>query len=270
MRTLVLSMPDNPVAVPGWLDRQLVGPHLDQLVAELEVVHGTGEATDLIAVLGNSRAVLLAKGFAHVPQRVLSALLTSPALLLELQADVFEFGGPYWQRLTTGAEPTAVPHRPARSLRWLSYVGVSMATAAAVLVAVFLGGGFRTPPTAQASSGWGFAKVKDLPRDGGPKRVFSTLAEFADEWEKKQPDDAAGMARRLHEFREGCTALQLADDLPLSVADTLWLKGRCAEWSAEIDAHLRTLERSRDVPAVSTAATATSRRIAAELRQQVG
>ncbi len=239
-------------------------------MAELEVVHGPGEATDLNAVLGNSRDALLAKGFAHVPRRVLSALLTSPALLLELQADVFEFGGPYWQRLMTGQDHSAGVGRPARSLRWLSFVGVSVATAAAVLVAVFLGGGFRTPPTAQASSGWGFAKVKELPRDAGPKKVSSTLAEFAGEWEKKQPDDAAGVAKRLHEFREGCTALQLADDLPLSEADTLWLKARCEVWSDEIDNHLSTLERTRDVPTVSAAATATSRGIAAELCQRAG
>ncbi len=269
MKTLVLSMPDHPAAVPGWLDRQLVGPHLDQLVAELEVVHGTGHATDLNAILGNSRGVLLSKGFAHVPQRVLSALLTSPALLLELQADVFEFGGPYWQRLTAGSQPTAELRRPARSLRWLSYVGVSMATAAAVLVAVSLGGGFRPPPTAQASSGWGFAKVKELPRDAGQKAVFPKLADLADEWGNKTTDDRLALAKRLTEFRLGCSALQAAD-LNLPPADSDWLKERCLAWSAAIDRHLRDLDTTGDVVAVRTAATDTARGIAAELRQRAG
>ena len=39
MRTVVLTMPDEPDAVPGWLERELVGANLPQLVAELGAVH---------------------------------------------------------------------------------------------------------------------------------------------------------------------------------------------------------------------------------------
>ena len=116
--------------MPGWLEQQLLGDHLDQLVAELEVFHGPGEAIELNTVLGNSRSELLTNGLARVPQRVVSTLLKSPALLLDLQAEVLEFGGPYWQRLITGDEPMAEPRMPSHSMRWLSYVGVSVATAA--------------------------------------------------------------------------------------------------------------------------------------------
>ena len=77
---------------------------------------------------------------------------------------------------------------------------------------------------------------------------------------------AGQAAERLSEFRLGCSALQAANDLPLSAVEVAWLKGRCAEWANRIDGHLRDLDATGDVVAVRTAATATG--IARELRER--
>lgn len=267
MKTLSLSMPDDPAAVPGWLERQLVGPNLPQLVAELAVFHGEGTARDLNSVLGDSRNTLLASGFAHVPRRVLKTLLTSPTLLFELQAEVMEFGGAHWDRLMGGTGPLAEPRRAVRSLGWLRTVGLMAATAAAVLVAVYLGGGFQRPPASGSDPGWGFAKVQQLPRDGGSKAVFPKLAELADEWGNKPTDDRVALAKRFTEFLFGCSALQAAD-LNLPPQESAWLKDRLLVWSDEMSGHLRDLDTTGDVLAVRAAADRTVAKISAELRQR--
>ena len=275
MRTVVLTMPDEPDAVPGWLERELVGANLPRLVAELGVVHDAGGRTaDLTAVLGRDRDALLAGGLAAIPRPVLSTLLTTPSLLPELQSLVFEFGGPHWDGVIAKTDLPAdadrvgnaalaaipvVPRRPARSRHWMERAVWGLAVAAAVVVAVNL----STP----ASGGWGFNKIAELPRDGGPKAVFAKLADLADEWNKKPTADRLALAKRLSEFRLGCSALQAAD-LPLPDSESRWLKGRCTAWAALLDGHLRDLDATGDVPAVRASADATAASIARELRDR--
>ena len=274
----LFAMPDDPAKIPGWLTAHLLGPELPAVVAELRAAHRPGSSPGLDAVLGDHRAAFLAGGFAALPRPVLSNLLRNPDLLLALPDLVCAEGGRVWfagpldpAEVARAARVADRVHaatlvRPRRPSGWWKYAAVSLATAAAMLAAVYLGGGFRGP----VAPAWGLAKVKEVPRDAGPKAVFTKLAEFADEWHKKQPTDAAGLAKRLHEFRQGCTALQLADDLPLSTDDRVWLTGMCGEWAGQIDRHLRDLERTRDVSAVATAMKATASGMADDLRQRAG
>jgi hypothetical protein len=273
----LLAMPDDPAALPGWLDRQLVGPHLPRLVAELRVLHRPGPKPELGAVVGRHRAGFLEGGFATLPRPVLSQLLCNPDLLAELAPVVFAEGGDYWfsrppdPALEGRAERVAgrvldrvrnEPARPRARRRWLEYAAVSFATAAAVLLAINL----VPPGITKAGPGWGFAKIHDLPRSGGPRAVYAKLADLADEWGGKHPADPPALAQRLIEFRHGCAALQLASDLPLSDDERRWVKLRCGDWAAEFDRHLRTLEQSGDTERVWAAASDTVRRISAELR----
>lgn len=276
----LLSMPDDPEALLRWLDKQLVGPHLDDLVAELQAVHRPGPAPELAAVLGGHWDVFMNGGFAALPPQVVGDLLRNPSLLRELSERVFEEGGNHWFGTTLSPEEEFRARRvaaavaaqlqkrtaPAVRLRpWLSYVGVALATAAAVLVAMNLGGGLRTPAPAPAPS-WGFAKVNQLARDD-PKAIFAALADLAQEWGKKPTDDRASLARRLSEFRLGCSTLQ-ATDLGLPADDAQWLRRRCLDWSAAIDRHLRELDETGDVAAVRAAVLQTINGIVTELRQR--
>jgi hypothetical protein len=275
----LFSMPEDPEALSRWLDEQLVGPHLHDLVAELQAVHRPGPAPQLRAVLGGHWNAFLERGFAALPPQVVSELLRNPSLLPELAERVFEEGDHHWFGTVLSPEEEARARRvaaavgaqrragAAKSLRlrlWFSHFGVALATAA-VLVAVNLGGGLRTPAPAPSPS-WGFAKVHQLAR-GEPKSTFRALADLAQEWKNKPTDDRASLARRLSEFRLGCSTLQ-ATDLGLPADEARWLKLRCLDWSAAIDRHLRELDETGDVAAVRAAALETINGIVAELRQR--
>jgi hypothetical protein len=283
---VVLTIPEDPDGLPGWLERQLVGPDLDRLVAELTVVHGRPPSrASLAAVLAGHRERVLAAGLGELPRPALCQLLRQPDLLPELQHMVLSEGGPYWdgirddpaesgaaERVTKRvmravAAESRPPRVPGRRSAWVGYAATALATAALVLAAVYLGG---PPPgvAPRASAVWGFARVKELPRNAGDAAVLSRLADLAQEWANQRPTDADGLARRLMEFRLGCSVLLLDDDLPLSAPQQKWLRLRCGDWAAALDALLRRLDETRDVAGVRAAADATVAGIARELRDR--
>ncbi|MBY0457041.1 MAG: hypothetical protein K2V38_06875 [Gemmataceae bacterium] len=283
MSVLVRTIPDDPADVPAWLEAHLLGPDLDQLAAELEVVHNPPDTSPLLAdVLGSAAPAVLARGLAALPRPALKLLLRNPSLLPELRELVLIEGEAYWDRYlkSEASAATRVVARVQRAIapaaprvRWAGYVATVFATAAAVLVAVYFAGGLRRPdglppPPETASSGWGFQKVEQLPRPATDAQTLTALADLADEFGKKQPATAPELLRRLIEFREGCGALQLAADLPLSEPQARWLKLRCGDWAAEVDGHIRGLEAGGDLTAVRAAATRTATQAAAELRDR--
>jgi hypothetical protein len=273
----LFAMPEDPAEIPGWFTTHLLGPELPAVVGELRAYHRPGPPPTLNAVLGSHRAIFLERGFDALPRDVLSRLLRNPDLLLELPELVYAEGGRVWFASPLSAEEqrraanvadrahAALLAGPRRPSGWWKYAGVCIATAAAVLLAVWVGGGFRTAP---APSGWGFAKLKQVPR-GEPKVTFSELAALVGEWGNKPPTDRESLAKRLSEFRLGCSQLQAAD-LGLPPADSDWLKGRCVAWSAALDGHLRTLDETGDTAAVLAAASETVRGIRGELLQRAG
>lgn len=286
MTSPLLTVPDDPAEVTGWLEAELLGPRLGRLVAELEVVHRPAADPLLDDVLDAYAPAVLAGGLAALPRAAVRVLLTHPALLPDLRDRVLDAGGAYWDRYLVTPESEAAaarvadrvrvaiaPAEPARPRgRWVGYAGTAAATATAVLAAVYLLGGFRPPAVTGpdhgpevAAAGWGFARVGTLP-PAGDAATLTALAGLADEWGRKRPETATDLARRLVEFREGCAAIQLAADLPLTEPTRRWLRLRCADWAAEIDTHLRSLEATRDVAAARAAADATADRMARELQ----
>src|SRR5439155_13367971 len=80
MRLHAVNIPDDPAQLPAWLEQQLVGESLGELVAELAVVHAApaAGATSLDEVLGNRQRALLASGLAVLPAAALKRLLQRP------------------------------------------------------------------------------------------------------------------------------------------------------------------------------------------------
>lgn len=280
----LFAMPDDPAAIPAWLDRALLGPDLSSLVEELRVVHRPGAKPNLDAVLGTHRRAFLTRGFGALPKTVLRQLLRNPDLLLELPDAVYAEGSDFWfaEPLTAEEEARAttvanrvraarpVETQPGRAWRWAERVWWAVAVAAAVVLTVVVVRPSAKPdePLAAAAPGWGFNKIGELPRNVDSKTVYAKLADLADEWGKKPTDDRLALAKRLTEFRLGCSALQGATDLPLPPADVAWVKGRCREWATLIDGHLRDLDAGEDVPSVRVAAGETVARMAKELRDR--
>jgi hypothetical protein len=283
MRLIVMNIPEQTDALAGWLERQLVGLDLAELVAELEAIHAAGATLSLDDVLGGRRADVLQRGLGAVPAEALRQLLRQPRLLLELQELVLEHGGSHWGGVDAGAEMELAMHRgeqrllvavrgrrpaapPAPVVRPTEAVTawyrrpsvVSLATAAALLLAV---GGYwfwlgrtsqTTVPGPTATERWGWNKPGALPNDKPAPEYLNALAGAGAEWFKKQPDDAPGVAQRINEFRQGCSTLILAPHKPLGDEDRKWLVERCRVWAKKLDDQLAALEQGEDPVKVRT------------------
>jgi hypothetical protein len=303
MSLAAMDIPDDPGRLPGWLERQLAGPGLAALAAELAALHGgdAGPAGSVRDLMGEDLPAVVARGLGVLPAERLRTLLMRPALLLELQELVLSAGSPYWDRLAgESAELTRMADEggrrlaelwggPARvvvpasdrpavlSVAWYRRPwAVSLATAAAVLLTVYSVWP-HTPPAppggtpgpgagAVAAANWGWEK-SDAVADGVPAAAYlGRLADGADEWFAKRPEDAAGLARRLGEFRQGCSKLVFAAHKPLAPEDRRWLVARCRTWGARLDQLRAALEEGQDVGKVRAEADATARQIAENLR----
>ena len=78
MNLVAMNIPDDPAALPGWLESHLVGPDLGRLTAELTAIHGDHPAGSLAAVLGGSLPAVLGRGLGVLPAAALRQLLQHP------------------------------------------------------------------------------------------------------------------------------------------------------------------------------------------------
>ncbi|MBI1916752.1 MAG: hypothetical protein HYS12_18760 [Planctomycetes bacterium] len=297
MKLLALDIPDNPAELPSWLERELVGFRLGELVAELSAVSGgTGQRPSLREVLGGRLQATLDRGLGELPAETLKHLLLWPHLLLDLQERVFNEGGSYWERLGPASGPPAEAVERGRNRletflgaeKWLReplprvlalrraarYFGpalVGLATAAAVLFMVSLSQHHgERPPTHVPSldTAWGWNKPDAFSANAAAGPYLKTLADEAKEWFNKRPEDSIALARRLTEFRQGCAMLILSDHQPLSPADRQWLVNRCRLWARNVDRHLNALEAGVDWRQVRTDADETVEKLIEALRQR--
>ena len=289
MRLIALEIPDDPAEVAGWLERQVVGPDLAGLVAELEAVHGHDgdDATDQPDL-----DAAVAVGLGSLPRAALSELLRRPRLLMDLQERVLLEGGERWGQLARDGDASAVDRGRKRLLAAVGNTGgvvdeaegrpdvlpmprrplgarrlwpLAVAMAASVLVATLAVDRFR--PRA-AGPGWGWAKPgaldADLPRDA----YLAGLADSAEGWFRQTPEDPRSLARRLGEFRQGCSALILADHRPLPAEDRDWLVGKCRAWASKLDGILAEVEAGKDLAATREEADQTVRKLIVAIRDR--
>lgn len=286
MTLAVSTMPDNAAERARWLDEQLVGDRLGELVAELAAANGTdGPARSLKDLLSDQRSSVLNSGTNALSADQLRQLLRQPQFLFDLQELVLTEGGPYWTRLPRPGSlrgrvqqqfpqalvnrSTIVPLTIARERRQPSAWIVSLVTAAAVLLAVFGGQQLlKQPPANQvvAAVGWGWAKPDGLPKSPDAKAYFNDLANGGEEWFKKVPGDSIALAKRINEFRQGCSVLQLADHPALNDDQKTWLKERCRKWAGKFDESLAKLESGTPVDVVRAEADATVNALVTALR----
>lgn len=292
MTLAVATIPEDPERLPGWLEEQLVGGRLRDLVAELTAIHPThppgGSVRD---DLGPRLRAILDGGLFALPPEALRGLLRQPIQLLELQEVVLTEGGPYWdgvprsrelaaraeagwRRLSPGLLPAddegLVTLSSARTGRWYREPwAVAAATAAAVLVAVFAVEGLRDPPrSSRGGVGWGWAKADGLPQAADARGYLNAVADGAGEWFNERPDEPVALARRLSEFRQGCSVLVLADPGALSADQKQWLRERCGRWAKKFDEHLAKLDAGGDTSSVRAEADATVRQLIDALRAE--
>jgi hypothetical protein len=284
---IALDMPEDEAELASWLERLVVGERLGALVAELEGIHGPPARTaSLDQALGDRRDAVLRDGLASLPPDRLGLFLRQPRLLLQLQELVLVSGCPHWETLAA-AQPE---HRDALARgrvrlpgqgyatprtwhlrRW--GVGLAATAAAALLLAAFLisgrPGGPRQPvPPAATASAWGWNRPGALAEDLRPGAYLDHLADAAQEWFNQRPEGPVDLARRLGEFRQGCSVLILSPHQPLSADDRAWLVEKCRTWAAKLDAELASLERGEDPTVVRDQADATAAALVKALRDR--
>lgn len=276
----ILELPEDPAELRPWLERRLFTTDLEALVAELELLHGSPTRPETLGeTLGDNADAILDRGLAELNRSQLRTLLTQPHLLIELRDLVIAAGGSYWDAVPSPEAHIAAAYRVSRNWRThgeprkakgyvrhlLGYAATMFATAAIVLVLV---NPFREPGP-KADGGWGFSRVAELAQLRNPKEVYAKLAELAEQWNAKPTPDAASLIKRLTEFRQGCAALQLSNDLPLPPEEVRWLKLRCGDWSSAVEAHLHDVESGKNIDQVKVEINATIGAMAQELRTRL-
>ncbi len=214
------DIPEDDVLLPSWLETMIAGPHLGELVSELQVLQeagqgiGDGRQTTLQEALGGRLEAVCQGGLASVPAPSLRRLFRQPQLLIELQDRVLSEGAAFWDRklresdaLTAMTEagwkrlcespairPAAIRTRPAqesraRPLRW--FVAGFATAAAAAIVAVVVSNGVQAPMQV-AQAGWGWNRADALPQDVSGSQYLRTLADEAEEWKAQAARHAGG------------------------------------------------------------------------------
>jgi hypothetical protein len=280
MTLLTMTIPDDPAELAAWLEQRLMAPDFGRFVTELSAMStaAPGERQPARQLLGDWLPHALTSGLRELPPQLLRRLLRQPATLADLQEIILTEGGGYWDSVLRRSDeltaafdrgkgslgaivapgpaavktrpdpvPATLPFRP-RERRYRLWAWCSTAAAAclAVIVGVLLWRAGQ-PTEAPPAIAWGWAKPSGIPaKDVPPREYLDKLADAAEEWFKKRPEDAAGVAKRLNEFRSGCSQLILAAHEPLTPADRDWLVERCRVWAGKLDGHLTALEAGRE------------------------
>lgn len=166
----------------------------------------------------------------------------------------------------------------------LTWAGIgALATAAALLLTTNLGRPDpdqpiakvepvqQVPDTTVAATGWGLEAFANRIADDGAlasadrETYLRELATAAEAWSKKKPDTAQALARRIGEFRMGCSAILMANHRPLNDDDKDWLRTRCQSWARALDGHLAAIEAGRPVEDVRADVDSTVTKISAAL-----
>jgi hypothetical protein len=220
-------------------------------------------------------------------------VLKNPRLLVALAEDVLANGGPYWtrrlarepafdDRVAAGwerlhpalspAEPAAPAARPVRERFSAAPWVASLATAAAVLLAVYFIPGIRNALAPDrgpvAAAAWGWQKTGELAAVTNRADYLDRIADLADEWKTRDTSTPVALAERITEFRQGCAKLQLMEHKPLNEEQRTALLARCRKWAAKFDASLAELEATGDVAKVRGEMDATVAQLTATLRAE--
>lgn len=294
MIPISLDIPETQRELVAWLESHLLGMQLGDLVSELQAVHGLGgltssarpgqDAPSLEQVCGGKLTNVLQYGLGTLEVDRLRQLLQHPQLLLSLQDEIVQHGGEHWMQRPLRREeelalasqwkllesvmspPIVAPAAPAAQRGWFGRAAIAaVLSAAATLTVAFSLRDRLIPPPAP---GWGWEKPGALAVNLPPREYLNHLADAAQDWFKKTPENAPDLARRVAQFRQGCSTLILAEHAALAPADRDWLRERCRVWATKLDGHLAAIEAGDDVATVRAAADETVNKLIKAIRDR--
>ena len=267
---VAFDIPDDPTQLADWLERQLMGLHLGDLVATLRAVHGDGDVRSLEDLCEGNLPDVLLRGLSCLDFTHLQGLLVHPARLLELQERVFLDGGEHWrtvprtdehlqevavgwallpvqssQRATTlittkeNEERTGRSAQPTSRLRRLAAGVTAMVAVAAIVMVLWMP---RPEPLA-----WGWNRPGTFASNVTAEEYLDRLADRADEWSGRPHDTPDRLRRDLTDFRRACLALLEAPHGRLPAPQRDELLKRCRKWLDKFDAQLAALDTGGNV-----------------------
>jgi hypothetical protein len=115
VKLVIESVPFDSARLATWLERQLVGERLGELIDELIAVRPP-TAFDFDRWFAPLRDQILSEGLAGVPRPTLRLLFADPRTLRHLQRAVLLGGGRYWDQVPRKVgprpQPKPAPPRP--------------------------------------------------------------------------------------------------------------------------------------------------------------
>ncbi len=285
MKLLLSDIPETHELTAEWLERQLVGMELSQLVTELGAVHKSKRSGDSVRTALGDDAInrVLQRGLKELSRDQLRKVMIQPFHLFELQELVFAYGGDYWRRRESELDlkqqveadwrkmraklPVQtlplLPSTPSGS-RWLvpGLAGVLLG-AALGFVGCYLwlnGPEFPLKPRTQsnvtsppqvASSAWGWNKPDAVTAAATPQAYLDRLAALAEEWKAVVPSASTPNRKlqlliRLLELRAGCTRLSETNH-PVPPEQQKKLKATALQWCEKIDVLTQNTQKVDDI-----------------------
>lgn len=268
MKTLIsLELPEDTAQRPSWLEQQLVGLRLGELVSQLEIMLDVkpGAGPSLGEICGDRLNDVLARGLSMLSADQIQQLIHHPQRLLELQERILIEGGIYWSQIprTDEHEKLIASHRQAvltrlteienslptppsagsttRSLTRPRGVGSSRGLVVAAIVLFISAGWWFFFPSGPR---WGWDRPGALAINLSAHDYLNRLADAAEEWKNKRPQTEAELDDRLSEFLHGCRTLLASPHPQLQDEDRTWLYGKCNDWIVNLNRDLDEL-RSR-------------------------
>jgi len=307
MSLLTFDLLNSQTDIVDWLENQLTGENLPDVVAELVGWNvAASQATSLNELLGDQVPGIVEGGLTEEQSR---KLLSAPRLLIDLQEQICLHGGAYWQNagaigesgfssgmgtsippnldrllgflesqespVNSSSEPSVKSSKPRNAaVRWVPQLLAMVLLIGFAALLFNRGGEVKTA----LNSDWGLNDLKKLRSiSSGPEYLDSVAVAMSD-WIGQPPVDARDGAIRIQQLIDGCQNLIAAEELsrsPLDPETQKWLHTKCTAWIGKFSEELALINQKPDAwPEVSEhmktkveKAVATMREQAAKLRE---
>ncbi|MEZ6126958.1 MAG: hypothetical protein R3C49_27895 [Planctomycetaceae bacterium] len=267
----ILTIPDDTAHWPGWLEQQLVGLHLSELIDELQVMKSSADSerapsASLSDLLPQQQLQQVCdQGLKRLDTDTVRMLLGNPECLLDLQELVLTNGGDHWKHVSRTAAHADAVDRIGRTLRQaieteigndtsnvpLALLSPSVAnrgqsrrsliwaltSAAVVLLAVTIWSGRES----------GSGRVLGRPglltaQNSSSAEYFNRLADAGNDWFQQSRDTRPELVALLREVSADCDILIQADHKVLTTSEREWFVTKCRNWKRKFDETLASLE----------------------------
>ncbi len=264
MTVRIITIPDDQTQWPGWLEQQLVGSHLRDLIEELRIVNGLDSSFHANTPLGEiltekQLADIAASGIAAVGVPIVSELMSNPDALLDLQEYVLINGGSYWQNVPVDSQlksliervrtklaagrgsdelsnrQTSVDGKPSTTKRYsLAWVA---SVAAMLLIGVFV---WRMQPH---SSGHILGTPGLVTNNTvSSAEYLQRIANAGENWFQEDRSETPNLMALLEDTSHDCQILINARHDALTPEERDWFVTKCRKWKGEFDATLASLK----------------------------